>query len=128
MAGSGSAFNTLANAILILKVNGIHTVCKPLEPDVYDVPHCWCINLQWGKQAINTTALKTVELQISFNISFKERPPYVGISLTDSALNGNERPIGFIKDPVSLNEFTLCNRSEIDSGANSYFWIALGKI
>lgn len=86
------------------------------------------INLQWGKQAINTTALKTVELQISFNISFKERPPYVGISLTDSALNGNERPIGFIKDPVSLNEFTLCNRSEIDSGANSYFWIALGKI
>ena len=91
-------------------------------------PHCWCINLQWGRQAINTTALKTVELQISFNISFKERPPYVGISLTDSGLNGNERPIGFIKDPVSLNEFTLCNRSEIDSGANSYFWIALGKI
>lgn len=86
------------------------------------------INLQWGRQAINTTALKTVELQISFNISFKERPPYVGISLTDSGLNGNERPIGFIKDPVSLNEFTLCNRSEIDSGANSYFWIALGKI
>ena len=40
VAGSGSAFNTLANAILILKVNGIHTVCKPLEPDVYDVPHC----------------------------------------------------------------------------------------
>ena len=44
MAGSGSAFNTLANAILILKVNGIHTVCKPLEPDVYDVPHCRLMN------------------------------------------------------------------------------------
>ena len=40
VAGSGSAFNTLANAILILKVNGIHAVCKPPEPDVYDVPHC----------------------------------------------------------------------------------------
>lgn len=44
VAGSGSAFNTLANAILILKVNGIHTVCKPLEPDVYDVPHCRLMN------------------------------------------------------------------------------------
>lgn len=48
VAGSGSAFNTLANAILILKVNGIHTVCKPLEPDVYDVPHCRLIHQQWG--------------------------------------------------------------------------------
>ena len=55
VAGSGSAFNTLANAILILKVNGIHTVCKPLEPDVYDVPHCRYINLQWGKYDINVT-------------------------------------------------------------------------
>ena len=62
MAGSGSAFNTLANAILILKVNGIHTVCKPLEPDVYDVPHCL-------HEAYTTPHIATCSISTKFKIS-----------------------------------------------------------
>lgn len=69
VAGSGSAFNTLANAILILKVNGIHTVCKPLEPDVYDVPHCRLMCTQWGVFKINESLIGGTAYVVNYPIS-----------------------------------------------------------
>lgn len=115
VAGSGSAFNTLANAILILAVKGIQTVCSPLVFTVYDVPHCRSMKHSGGTVNFNT---QNVEKIVTYPLALTEEP-FIIVAMS----NSQYYPSWFAVEISRTIDFTLIPQGQ--AGWTGYF--ILGK-